>query len=72
MPEVAAERGLRNPFDPLAALPHSGRFLKEHVQYFGNLALAAAAYNAGARRVTDWLARRGLRGVGCLGYFMCG
>lgn len=59
MPEVAAERGLRNPFDPLAALPHSGRFLKEHVQYFGNLGLAAAAYNAGARRVTDWLARRG-------------
>ena len=59
MPAVAAERGLLNPFDPLAALPHSGRFLKEHVQYFGNLGLAAAAYNAGARRVTDWLARRG-------------
>lgn len=59
MPEVAAERGLLNPFDALAALPHSGRFLKEHVQYFGNLGLAAAAYNAGARRVTDWLARRG-------------
>jgi len=59
MPEVAAERGLLNPFDPLAALPHSARFLKEHVQYFGNLGLAAAAYNAGARRVTDWLARRG-------------
>lgn len=59
MPAVAAERGLLNPFDPLAALPHSGRFLKEHLQYFGNLGLAAAAYNAGARRVTDWLARRG-------------
>lgn len=59
MPEVAAERGLLNPFDPLAALPHSARFLKEHLQYFGNLGLAAAAYNAGARRVTDWLARRG-------------
>ncbi len=59
MPEVAAERGLLNPFDALAALPHSGRFLKEHLQYFGNLGLAAAAYNAGARRVTDWLARRG-------------
>lgn len=59
MPAVAAERGLRNPFDPLSALPHSARFLKEHIQYFGNLGLAAAAYNAGARRVTDWLARRG-------------
>jgi hypothetical protein len=59
MPAVAAERGLLNPFDPLAALPHSARFLKEHLQYFGNLGLAAAAYNAGTRRVTDWLARRG-------------
>jgi soluble lytic murein transglycosylase-like protein len=59
MPEVAAARGLLNPFDALSALPHSGRFLKEHLQYFGNLGLAAAAYNAGARRVTDWLARRG-------------
>ena len=59
MPAVAAERGLRNPFDPLDAIPHSARFLKEHLDYFGNLGLAAAAYNGGARRVTDWLARRG-------------
>lgn len=59
MPAVAAERGLLNPFDPLDALPHSGRFLKEHVKFFGNVGLAAAAYNAGTRRVTDWLARRG-------------
>jgi hypothetical protein len=59
MPAVAAERGLRDPFDALAALPHSARFLKEHVETFGNLGLAAAAYNGGARRVMDWLARRG-------------
>jgi soluble lytic murein transglycosylase-like protein len=59
MPAVAAERGLRNPFDALDALPHSARFLKEHVETFGNLGLAAAAYNGGARRVMDWLARRG-------------
>ncbi|MGD9921229.1 MAG: lytic transglycosylase domain-containing protein [Pseudorhodoplanes sp.] len=59
MPAVAAERGLRNPFDALDALPHSARFLKEHLEAFGNLGLAAAAYNGGARRVTDWLARRG-------------
>ena len=26
---------------------------------FGNLGLAAAAYNAGPRRVTDWMAKRG-------------
>jgi hypothetical protein len=59
MPAVAVERGLRNPFDPLESLPHSARFLKEHLDNFGNLGLAAAAYNGGARRVTDWLARRG-------------
>lgn len=59
MPAVAAERGLVNPFDALDALPHSARFLKEHVETFGNLGLAAAAYNGGARRVMDWLARRG-------------
>jgi hypothetical protein len=59
MPAVAAERGLDNPFDALSALSHSARFLKEHVKFFGNLGLAAAAYNAGTRRVTEWLARRG-------------
>lgn len=59
MPMVAAQRGLRNPFDALDALPHSARFLREHLDNFGNLGLAAAAYNGGARRVMDWLARRG-------------
>jgi hypothetical protein len=59
MPAVAAERGLRNPFNAIDSLLHSARFLKEHVDYFGNLGLAAAAYNGGARRVMDWLARRG-------------
>ncbi len=59
MPTVAAARGLRNPFDALAALPHSARFLKEHIRTFGNLGLAAAAYNAGPGRVMRWLARRG-------------
>jgi hypothetical protein len=59
MPAVAAQRGLRNPFDALESLPHSAAFLREHLDYFGNLGLAAAAYNGGARRVMDWLARRG-------------
>lgn len=59
MPAVAAERGLRNPFDAIESLPHSASFLKEHLDNFGNLGLAAAAYNGGARRVMDWLARRG-------------
>ncbi len=59
MPAVAVERGLSNPFDPIEALPESASFLRDHVNYFGNLGLAAAAYNGGARRVTEWLARRG-------------
>jgi hypothetical protein len=59
MPAVAAERGLRNPFDAIESLPHSASFLRQHLDNFGNLGLAAAAYNGGARRVMDWLARRG-------------
>lgn len=59
MPKVAAELGLEDPFDPIAALPVSARFLQSHYRTFGNLGLAAAAYNAGPRRVLDWLARRG-------------
>jgi hypothetical protein len=58
MPRTAAEYGLRNPFDPLAALPASARFLRALHDQFGNLGLAAAAYNAGAGRIQNWLARR--------------
>jgi len=59
MPEVAAERGLAHPFEPHSALWASAFFLREHYRSFGNLGLAAMAYNAGAQRVLDWLARRG-------------
>lgn len=59
MPKVAAEKGLIDPFDPLQALPASARFLRDLRAQFGNLGLAAAAYNAGARRIQDWLAKRG-------------
>jgi len=59
MPRTAAEYGLQNPFDPLAALPASARFLRVLHDQFGNLGLAAAAYNAGAGRIQNWLARRG-------------
>ncbi len=59
MPRVAAEFGLLNPFDPAEALPHSARLLRTLLRQFGNLGLAAAAYNAGARRIQDWLAKRG-------------
>jgi hypothetical protein len=58
MPMTAAERLLRNPFDPAEALPKSAEFLRELQEQFGNLGLAAAAYNAGSARVRDWLAGR--------------
>lgn len=59
MPGTAAERGLADPFDPLQALPASARMLRDLFEQFGNLGLAAAAYNAGPRRILAWLARRG-------------
>jgi hypothetical protein len=56
MPMTAGERLLRDPFDPVEALPKSGEFLRDMREQFGNLGLAAAAYNAGPQRVRDWLA----------------
>ena len=56
MPSTAAERGLLDPFDPAQALPKSAEFLRELQALFGNVGLAAAAYNAGPQRVRDWLA----------------
>ena len=55
MPATAAERGLLDPFDPVQALPKSAEFLQQLRIRFGNLGLAAAAYNAGPRRLQDWL-----------------
>lgn len=59
MPGTASERGLLNPFNPVQALPKSAEFLNELRNQFGNLGLAAAAYNAGPRRVQEWLAGTG-------------
>ncbi len=59
MPGTAAERRLLDPFDPVQALPKSAEFLRELRDQFGNLGLAAAAYNAGPRRVQEWLDGKG-------------
>ena len=59
MPQTAVEMGLKNPFDPLQAIPASARFLRKLYDQFGNLGLAAAAYNAGGGRIEKWLSRRG-------------
>lgn len=56
MPATAQWRGLDDPFDLSLSIQHSGRWLGELRQQFGNLGLAAAAYNAGPGRVQDWLA----------------
>jgi hypothetical protein len=59
MPGTAGERRLLDPFDPVQALPKSAEFLSELRRQFGNLGLAAAAYNAGPRRVQEWLDGKG-------------
>jgi Transglycosylase SLT domain/SPOR domain len=56
MPATAAERNLLDPFNPIEALPKAAEFLKELRDQFGNLGLAAAAYNAGPGRVQAWMA----------------
>ena len=50
MPGTAKLRGLSDPFDPLMALAASATYLAELRATFGNLGLAAAAYNAGEAR----------------------
>ncbi len=60
MPGTATERGLAEPFDPAAAIPASAKLLAELARRFGNLGLAAAAYNAGPNALADWLAGKGV------------
>jgi Transglycosylase SLT domain len=55
MPRTASWHGLVDPFDPIEALRHSAAYLHELLGRFGNLGLAAAAYNAGPERVSAWL-----------------
>jgi Transglycosylase SLT domain len=55
MPATADYRGLVDPFDPIEALKNSARYLRDLKTRFGNLGLAAAAYNAGPGRVAAWL-----------------
>ena len=59
MPATAEGMGVSNPFDPREAIPASARLLNELLQQFGNLGLAAAAYNAGPKRIQDWLGSKG-------------
>lgn len=58
MPATAAERGLKDPFDPGQALWAAAGLLSSLERRFGNLGLAAAAYNAGPGRVSAWLSKK--------------
>ncbi len=55
MPGTAAERGLADPFDPASAIPASAKLIADLAERFGNLGLAAAAYNAGPNALAKWL-----------------
>ena len=58
LPRTAADRGLIDPRDPAPAIVAAARLLADFKLQFGNLGLAAAAYNAGASRVVKWLRRQ--------------
>lgn len=57
MPGTAKLRGLRDPFNPAEAMRASATYLAELRDFYGNLGLAAAAYNAGEGRVDDFVLR---------------
>jgi hypothetical protein len=59
MPGTARERGLADPFDPEQAIPAAAALLSDLRQQFGNLGLAAAAYNSGPGRVSAWIQGKG-------------
>jgi transglycosylase-like protein with SLT domain len=60
MPGTAKMVGLDDPFNPAKALPASARLLRGLYERYGNLGLAAAAYNAGEGYVNRWLRGGGL------------
>ncbi len=55
MPGTAAIWGLDDPFEPGQALLKSAQYISYLHKKLGNLGFAAAGYNAGSGRVTDWL-----------------
>lgn len=59
MPGTAKMRGLDDSFDVEQAIPASAAYLAEMASGFGNIGLAAAAYNAGESRVARWISRGG-------------
>lgn len=56
IPSTARIRGLRNAFDPTEALAKSADYLRFLTDKFGNLGLAAVAYNGGEGRAASYVA----------------
>jgi soluble lytic murein transglycosylase-like protein len=52
MPGTARSYGLRNPFDPEAAINAQARLMRDHLRRFASVPLALAAYNAGPAAVS--------------------
>jgi hypothetical protein len=59
IPETARRRGLRDAFNPAEALHVSARYLADLSRDYGNIGLAAAAYNGGEARVARFIAGAG-------------
>lgn len=57
IPSTAKLRGLNNPYNPALALDHSAQYLAELVARFGNVGLAAVAYNGGETRAANFMAK---------------
>ncbi len=59
MPGTAKLRGLLDPFNPAEALHASARYLADLRRAYGNIGLAAAAYNGGEARAERFIAGQG-------------
>jgi len=59
MPDTARLRGLADPFNPAEALRASARYLSDLSRAYGNIGLAAVAYNGGEARAERFIAGQG-------------
>jgi len=59
IPATAKRRGLKDAFNPAEALAASASYLAELTEAYGNIGLAAAAYNGGEGRVDGFVAKAG-------------
>jgi hypothetical protein len=68
MPTTGRLQGLQNPYDPAEALFRSAAYLRFLADKFGNLGLAAAAYNGGEGAAARFIAGTGYLAVETLDY----